>query len=92
MAPSTCGVDAVYIRLPFLIPLLLIGVATFAMNVWLGVGLVLLFGRAVLMGAHRRPAFGSGRSGGGSAPALVSADRGPDGDAEPGLIELLPLP
>lgn len=84
--------DASVVRLPFLILLLLAGAAAFAADVWLGVGLVLLFGRAFLAGAHRRPAFGSAACGIGSSPGATGTvvRDGPDG--EPSLVELLPLP
>jgi hypothetical protein len=80
-------------RPPFLIVLLAVGVIAFALDVWLGIGLVLVFGRALLTGAHRRPAFGSSsrsvRSGA-AAPAAVDQAAGPDGDG--GLLDWLPLP
>jgi hypothetical protein len=83
-------------RLPFRIALAFCGLLALLVNFWLLVGLVLIFGRAVLAGAHRRGPAGGHRNvadgAAGRAQEKLPGEAGETATATPSVFEILPFP
>ena len=83
-------------RLPFRLALAFCALLALLVSFWLFVGLVCLFGRAVLAGAHRRgPLGGRGdltMSATGRAQEELPGEAGETAGAGRDLFEILPFP
>ena len=80
-------------RLPFRLALAFCGLLALLVDFWLFVALVLLFGRAVLFGAHRRGVRGELASVAvGRGQRELPAEAGETADTTPSALEILPFP
>jgi hypothetical protein len=83
-------------RLPFRMLLAFCALLALLASFWLFVALVLLFGRAVLAGAHRRGPLGGQRtvasSAAGELQRKLPGEAGEVAEPVPSVFEVLPLP
>ena len=81
-------------RMPFRLLLAFCALLALLADFWLFVALVVLFGRAVLVGAHRRTPGGRELTSAaiGRAQQELPGEAGEVASARPGALEILPFP